>query len=72
MKTGYLYNKTKDEIIEDSNNGIDITLGVDVYNIIDTITYFEIISNNDSNKTLALLKKELFTIMGKIKEDENN
>lgn len=66
MKTGYLYNKTDEELQKDIKNGAEVSIGIDAHNLIDVITIKEIVNNNDANKVLAQLKQDLLVIIGKL------
>lgn len=74
MKFGYIYNKTEKQLKQDLEKGEDISLGVDVNSLLETMQVYETISNNDFNTAYAQIKKDLLVHIGRltIKKDEDN
>jgi len=66
MKQGYLYEKTEAELDNDIRTGAKVVIGVDANNVLDTITTYEIMNENNANKVIAQIKQDLMVIVGKI------
>jgi hypothetical protein len=70
MKTGYLYEKTEEELKKDIKNNINVTLGIEVTSLLDTINFYEIKHNGESTQVLINLKYDLMLLLGKISENK--
>jgi len=65
METGYIYQKTEEEIKKDVKEGKNIYVGVYVNSLMDTINLLEA-NNLTPSQVVAELKKEILYHQGKI------
>jgi hypothetical protein len=66
MKLGYLYNKTEEEVKKDISKGVEVYQGIEINSLLNSINICEALFENDPNKVLAELKKQILIYQGKI------
>ena len=74
MKQGYLYQKNESELKKDLSKNIEVTKGVDLSSILDTINIHEINYAGKPEVVLSLIKQEVMLYLDKItiKEEVKN
>lgn len=70
MIKGYLYQKSEEELKKDITKGLNISTGVDVNSIMDTIIIHEINNPGKPEMVISLLKHEIMILLEKVTIEE--